>query len=53
MNVGANTMTLAALKIGVSIIPIGRCAFAVNMMTKYHPTGIVGSVFKLLRLARR
>jgi phenylacetate-coenzyme A ligase PaaK-like adenylate-forming protein len=22
-------------------------------MTKYHPTGIVGSVFKLLRLARR
>jgi coenzyme F390 synthetase len=53
MNVGANTMTLAALKIGMTIIPIGRCTFPVNVITKYHPTGIVGSVFKLLRLARR
>jgi coenzyme F390 synthetase len=53
MNVGANTMTLAALKIGMTIIPIGRCTFPVNVLTKYHPTGIVGSVFKLLRLARR
>ncbi len=53
MNVGANTMTLAAQKIGMSIIPMGRCTFPVSIMTKYHPTGIVGSVFKLLRLARR
>ncbi len=53
MNVGANTMTLAAQKIGMTIIPIGSCTFPVNIITKYHPTGIVGSVFKLLRLARR
>ncbi len=53
MNVGANTMTLAAQKIGMTIIPIGRCTFPVNLIDKYRPTGIVGSVFKLLRLARR
>ncbi len=53
MNVGANTMTLAAQKIGMTIIPIGRCTFPVNVISKYRPTGIVGSVFKLLRLARR
>jgi len=53
MNVGANTMTLAAQKIGMTIIPMGRCTFPVNVITKYRPTGIVGSVFKLLRLARR
>jgi phenylacetate-coenzyme A ligase PaaK-like adenylate-forming protein len=46
-------VTLAALKIGITIISIGRCTFPVNVMTKYHPTGIVGRVFKLLRLARR
>ncbi|MDD1721379.1 MAG: coenzyme F390 synthetase [Euryarchaeota archaeon] len=53
MNVGANTMTLAAQRIGMTIIPIGRCTFPVSLMTKYRPSGIVGSVFKLLRLARR
>ncbi len=53
MNVGANTMTLAAQKIGMTIIPIGRCTFPVNVITRYRPTAIVGSVFKLLRLARR
>jgi coenzyme F390 synthetase len=53
MNVGANTMTLAAQKIDMTIIPMGRCTFPVNIIAKYHPTGIVGSVFKLLRLARR
>jgi len=53
MNVGANTMTLAAQKIGMTIIPTGRCTFPVTTITKYHPTGIVGSVFKLLRLARK
>lgn len=53
MNVGANTMTLAAQKIGMTIIPEGKCTFPVRIMKNYEPTGIVGSVFKLMRLARR
>jgi coenzyme F390 synthetase len=53
MNVGANTMTLAAQKIGMTIIPEGKCTFPVRIIRNYEPTGIVGSVFKLLRLARR
>ena len=53
MNVGANTMTLAAQKIGMTIIPEGKCTFPVRIIRNYKPTGIVGSVFKLLRLARR
>lgn len=53
MNVGANTMTLAAQKIAMTVIPMGRCTFPVSLIAKYRPTGIVGSVFKLLRLARR
>jgi len=53
MNVGANTMTLSAHKIGMSIIPEGKCTFPVRIIQNYKPTGIVGSVFKLLRLARR
>ncbi len=53
MNVGANTMTLAAQKIGMTIIPEGKCTFPVRIMKNYQPTGIVASVFKLLRLARR
>jgi len=53
MNVGANTMTLAAQRIGMTIIPFGKCDFAPRVITAYRPTGIVGSVFKLLRLARR
>jgi coenzyme F390 synthetase len=53
MNVGANTMTLAAQEIGMTIIPEGKCTFPVRFITNYKPTGIVGSVFKLLRLARR
>ncbi|MGZ4857350.1 MAG: coenzyme F390 synthetase [Methanobacteriaceae archaeon] len=53
MNVGANTMTLAAQKIGMTIIPEGKCTFPVRIITNYHPTGIVGNIFKLLRLARR
>ena len=53
MNVGANTMTLAAQKIGMTIIPEGKCTFPVRIIKNYSPTGIVGSVFKLLRLARR
>ena len=53
MNVGANTMTLAAQKIGMTIIPEGKCTFPVRIIRNYRPTGIVGSVFKLLRLAKR
>lgn len=53
MNVGANTMTLAAQKVGMAIIPEGKCTFPVRIIRNYQPTGIVGSVFKLLRLARR
>lgn len=53
MNVGANTMTLAAQKIGMAIIPEGKCSFPVRIMNNYQPTGIVASVFKLIRLARR
>ncbi|MFP4655836.1 MAG: coenzyme F390 synthetase [Methanohalobium sp.] len=53
MNVGANTMTLAARDIGMSIIPEGKCTFPVRVITSYEPTGIVGNVFKLLRLAER
>jgi coenzyme F390 synthetase len=53
MNVGANTMTLAAKEIGMTIIPEGKCTFPIRFIKNYKPTGIVGSVFKLLRLARR
>jgi coenzyme F390 synthetase len=53
MNVGANTMTLAAHGFGMTIIPFGKCDFASRVITAYRPTAIVGSVFKLLRLARR
>jgi len=53
MNVGANTMTLAAKEIGMTIIPEGKCTFPVRFIKNYKPTGIVGSVFKLMRLARR
>jgi len=53
MNVGANTMTLAARDIGMTIIPTGKCTFPIRLMNSYQPTGIVGSVFKFIRLARR
>jgi len=53
MNVGANTMTLAAQRIGMGIIPLGRCSFDSRILKNYRPTAIVGSVFKLLRLGRR
>lgn len=53
MNVGANTMTLAARNIGVTIIPTGKCTFPLRTIRSYRPTGIVGSVFKLIRLARQ
>lgn len=53
MNVGANTMTLAAREIGMTIIPTGKCNFPFRILENYRPTGIVGSMFKLLRLARQ
>jgi coenzyme F390 synthetase len=53
MNVGANTMTIAARRIGMGIIPLGKCTFESRVILNYRPTAIVGSVFKLLRLARR
>ncbi|WML68266.1 MAG: hypothetical protein METHP_01871 [Methanoregula sp. SKADARSKE-2] len=53
MNVGANTMTLAARRLKMTIIPFGRCDFAPRVITGYRPTAIVGSVFKLIRLAHR
>ncbi|MCG7850921.1 MAG: coenzyme F390 synthetase, partial [Methanosarcinaceae archaeon] len=53
MNVGANMMTTAANEIGMTIIPEGKCTFPVRVIRSYPPTGIVGSVFKLLRLAHR
>jgi len=53
MNIGANTMTLAARQVGMSIIPEGKCTFPLRVIETYRPTGIVGSVFKLLNLARR
>jgi coenzyme F390 synthetase len=53
MNVGANTMTIAAQRIGMGIIPMGKCSFDSRILKNYRPTAIVGSVFKLLRLVRR
>lgn len=53
MNVGANTMTLASRDLGITIVPTGKCTFPARMIQNYRPTGIVGSVFKLLHLARQ
>lgn len=53
MNVAANTMTLAAYKTGITIVPEGKCNFPARIIKNYTPTGIIGSVFKLLRLGRR
>lgn len=53
MNVGANTMTLAANKIGMTMIPEGKCVFPVRVILNYKPTGMVGSIFKFLRLANK
>ncbi|MDD1669637.1 MAG: coenzyme F390 synthetase [Methanomicrobiales archaeon] len=51
-NVGANTMTLAARGIGMTIIPQGTCRSPIQAVERYRPTGIVGSVFRFLTLAR-
>lgn len=53
MNVGASTMTLAAHKIGMTIIPEGKCTFPVRVIRNYEATGIVGSIFKFIHLAER
>ena len=53
MNVGGNTMTVAAHRLKMTIIPTGKCTFPSRIITSYRPTAIVGSVFKLLHLAER
>ncbi len=53
MNVGANTMTLAARDLGITIVPTGKCTFPSRILRSYRPTGIVASVFKLIHLARQ
>ncbi len=53
MNVGANMMTLAARRTGTTIIPAGKCTFPIRVIRNYRPTVVIGSVFKLIRLARR
>lgn len=53
MNVGANMMTLAARDLNMTIIPEGKCTFPLRVIKTYRPTGIVGSIFKLLGLARK
>ncbi len=53
MNVGANTMTLAARDLGVTIVPTGKCTFPLRILQNYRPTGIVGSIFKFIHLARQ
>jgi coenzyme F390 synthetase len=53
MNIGANTMTLAAKNIGMTIIPEGKCTFPTRIMETYKPTSIVANAFKLIRLANR
>ena len=53
VNVGANTLTIAARRIAMGIIPIGICTFESRILKNYRPISIVGSVFKLHRLARR
>jgi coenzyme F390 synthetase len=37
----------------MAIIPEGKCTFPVRIIKNYEPTGIVGSIFKLIRLAGR
>ena len=53
MNVGGNTMTVAAHRLKMTIIPTGNCTFPSRIITSFRPTAIVGSVFKLLHLADR
>ena len=53
MNVGANMMTLAARDLNMTIIPEGKCTFPLRVIRNYKPTGMVGSIFKLLGLARQ
>ncbi|ACL17061.1 coenzyme F390 synthetase [Methanosphaerula palustris] len=53
MNVGANTMTLAAHRLKFTVIPEGSCTFPTRVIKSYQPTVIIGSVFKLLHLAER
>ena len=42
MNVGANTMTLAAQRIGMTIIPEGKCTFPVRIIRNYRSNRYCG-----------
>ncbi|MBZ9570363.1 coenzyme F390 synthetase [Methanobrevibacter sp. TMH8] len=53
MNIGADSMSLAAKKLNITTIPEGKCTFPVRIIENYKPTSIVGSIFKFLRLAKR
>jgi coenzyme F390 synthetase len=53
MNVGANTMTVAAQRLKFTVIPEGSCTFPTRVIKSYQPTVIIGSIFKLLHLAER
>jgi len=46
-------MTLAARNVGIAIIPTGKCNFPIRMIKNYKPSGIAGSIFKLLHLAKQ
>jgi len=46
MNVGANTMTIAAKKIGMGIIPLGKCTFEARVLKNYRPTCDRGQRFQ-------
>lgn len=53
MNIGAESMSLAAKKLNITTIPEGKCTFPIRILKNYKPTSIVGSIFKFLRLANR
>lgn len=53
MNIGAESMSLAAKKLKITTIPEGKCTFPIRILKNYKPTSIVGSIFKFLRLAER
>ncbi|MGL6298439.1 MAG: coenzyme F390 synthetase [Methanobacteriaceae archaeon] len=53
MNIGADSMTLAANGLNITTIPEGKCTFPIRVIQNYKPTSIVGSIFKFIRLAHR
>ncbi|MGL4669905.1 MAG: coenzyme F390 synthetase [Methanobacteriaceae archaeon] len=53
MNIGADSMALAANGLNITTIPEGKCTFPLRVINNYKPTSIVGSIFKFIRLANR